>query len=125
VIPDLSVFWVIFFVLLLTAILNQLLFRPVIRVITAREGAVRDARALADSANQQAAAALNEFETRTRAAPSNPRPPSPTRARGSNRKLPPLALVSSAMPTRLPAPSRSGSSAGRPADPRTPHDAFS
>jgi F-type H+-transporting ATPase subunit b len=68
VIPDLSVLWVIFFVLLLTLILNQLLFKPVVRVINAREGAVRDARAMADSANQQAADALNEFETRTRAA---------------------------------------------------------
>jgi F-type H+-transporting ATPase subunit b len=68
VIPDLSVLWVIFFVLLLTVILNQLLFKPVVRVITAREGAVRDARTMADSANQQAAEALREFEARTRAA---------------------------------------------------------
>ena len=43
-IPDLSVFWVIFFVLLLTLLLNQLLFKPIVRVIGAREGAVRDAR---------------------------------------------------------------------------------
>jgi F-type H+-transporting ATPase subunit b len=68
VIPDLSVLWVIFFVLLLTLILNQLLFKPIVRVINAREGAVRDARALADSASQQAGDALREFENRTRAA---------------------------------------------------------
>ena len=67
-IPDLSVLWVIFFVLLLTLILNQLLFKPIVRVISAREGAVRDARALADSASRQAGEALREFEGRTRAA---------------------------------------------------------
>jgi F-type H+-transporting ATPase subunit b len=66
VLPDLSVFWVIFFVLLLTLILNQLLFKPVLRVINAREGAVRDARALASSASQQAGEALRQFEARTR-----------------------------------------------------------
>ena len=68
VLPDLSVFWVIFFVLLLTLLLNQLLFKPILRVIGAREGAVRDARDLADSASRQAGEALREFENRTRAA---------------------------------------------------------
>jgi F-type H+-transporting ATPase subunit b len=68
VIPDLSVLWVIFFVLLLTLILNRLLFKPIVRVITAREGAVREARALADAASQRAGEALREFESRTRAA---------------------------------------------------------
>jgi len=68
VIPDLSVLWVIFFVLLLTLILNQLLFKPIIRVINARSGAVQDARTLADSANRRAGEALREFEGRTRAA---------------------------------------------------------
>jgi F-type H+-transporting ATPase subunit b len=68
VIPDLSVLWVIFFVLLLTLILNQLLFKPIVRVISSREGTVRDARALADSASKQADDALREFESRTRAA---------------------------------------------------------
>ncbi len=66
--PDLSVLWVIFFVLLLTLLLNQLLFKPIIRVIKARSGAVQDARTLADSANRQAGDALREFEGRTRAA---------------------------------------------------------
>jgi F-type H+-transporting ATPase subunit b len=68
VIPDLSVFWVIFFVLLLVVLLNQLLFKPIVRVMRAREGAVRDARAMADSAGRQAGEALREFEVRTRAA---------------------------------------------------------
>ncbi len=67
-IPDLSVFWVIFFVLLLAYLLNQLLFKPLTRVISAREGAVQSARQLADSANRQAQEALEEFEARTRAA---------------------------------------------------------
>jgi len=68
VIPDLSVLWVIFFVLLLTLILNQLLFKPIIRVINARNGAVREARTLADAASRQAGDGLREFEGRTRAA---------------------------------------------------------
>ena len=67
-IPDLSVLWVIFFVLLLTLILNQLLFKPIIRVINARDGAVDEARTLADAASRQAGDALREFEGRTRAA---------------------------------------------------------
>ena len=67
-IPDLSVFWVIFFVLLLAFLLNQLLFKPLTRVISAREGAVQSARQLADTANRQAQEALDEFEARTRAA---------------------------------------------------------
>ena len=34
--PDLSVLWVIFFVLLLTVILDRLLFKPILRVIAER-----------------------------------------------------------------------------------------
>jgi F-type H+-transporting ATPase subunit b len=68
VLPDLSVFWVIFFVLLLVVLLNQLLFKPIIRVIGAREAAVREARVVADAASRQAGDALREFESRTRAA---------------------------------------------------------
>jgi F-type H+-transporting ATPase subunit b len=68
VIPDLSVLWVIFSVLLLAVIVNALLFRPLGRVIQAREGAVRDARSLAAEAEQKAAAATAEYEARMAAA---------------------------------------------------------
>jgi F-type H+-transporting ATPase subunit b len=68
VIPDLSVLWVIFSVLALAAIVNGLLFRPLGRVIQAREGAVRDARSLAAEAEQKATAATEEYETRIAAA---------------------------------------------------------
>ena len=44
VIPDLSVFWVILSVLVLATILNQLLFKPLTRVIAEREAAVAAAR---------------------------------------------------------------------------------
>ena len=46
-IPDLSVLWVIFFVLLITTLLNLLLFKPLLAVMHKREGAVQSARALA------------------------------------------------------------------------------
>jgi len=68
VIPDLSVLWVIFSVLTLTAIVNLLLFRPLGRVVQAREGAVRDARDLAAEAERKAASATAEFEARMAAA---------------------------------------------------------
>jgi F-type H+-transporting ATPase subunit b len=66
VIPDLSVLWVIFFVLVLTTVLNQLLFKPLLRVIGAREAAVASARQLAERAATQAREATDEFESRTR-----------------------------------------------------------
>jgi F-type H+-transporting ATPase subunit b len=62
VIPDLSVLWVIFSVLLLTAIVERLLFRPLRRVIQAREDAVARARTLATDAQQRAAAASAEYD---------------------------------------------------------------
>jgi F-type H+-transporting ATPase subunit b len=68
VIPDLSVLWVIFFVLLLATILNGLLFKPLIRVMAAREAAVASARQLAERAATQARAASDEFDARTREA---------------------------------------------------------
>ena len=67
-IPDLSVAWVIFFVLLLTVIVDRLLLRPVLRVITAREGAIRSARELAERSANEARAAAAEFEQKTTAA---------------------------------------------------------
>jgi F-type H+-transporting ATPase subunit b len=68
VLPDLSVFWVIFFVMLLTVIVDRLLLRPITRVMQAREEAVRSARELAETAANQAKAAAAEFEQKTMAA---------------------------------------------------------
>ena len=68
VIPDLSVLWVIFFVLLITTLLNLLLFKPLLAVKGKREGAVKSARALAESAAAKAQQAADEFESRTKAA---------------------------------------------------------
>ena len=68
-IPDLSVLWVIFSVLALAAIVNLLLFRPLGRVMQAREGAVRDARESGRSKpSGKAAAATAEYETQIAAA---------------------------------------------------------
>lgn len=63
--PDLSVVWVIFFVLLLTVILDRLLFRPILRVIAEREQAIRSARELAERAASEARAATADFERQT------------------------------------------------------------
>ena len=52
--PDLSVVWVIFFLLLLTVILDRLLFRPIQRVIKQREEATRSARELAERSAREA-----------------------------------------------------------------------
>ncbi len=67
-IPDLSVVWVIFFVLLLTFLLNQLLFKPLVRVMNARQSAVKSARTLADKASADATKATEAFDEKTRAA---------------------------------------------------------
>ena len=48
--PDLSVLWVIVFVLLLATILNVLLFKPLMRVMDERATAVASARRLAEEA---------------------------------------------------------------------------
>ncbi len=66
--PDLSVLWVIFFVLLLTVLLDRLLFKPILRVMAEREGAIRSARDLAERSASEARAAAAEFEQRTAAA---------------------------------------------------------
>lgn len=67
-IPDLSVVWVIGFVLLLTVVLDRLLLRPLTRVINEREGAIRSARELAEASRARAQAAMDELEAKTRAA---------------------------------------------------------
>jgi F-type H+-transporting ATPase subunit b len=64
----LSVFWVIFFVLVLTIVLDRLLFRPILHVIHQRESAVRSARELAERSAHEARAATTEFEAKTSAA---------------------------------------------------------
>jgi F-type H+-transporting ATPase subunit b len=68
VLPDLSVVWVIFFLIVLTVILDRLLFRPIQRVIQEREAAGRSARELAERSAREAAAATAEFEAKTSAA---------------------------------------------------------
>ncbi len=66
--PDLSVLWVIALVLLLTVILQQLFFKPLLRVINAREEAVESARALAERSAAEARRAGEEFDSKTTAA---------------------------------------------------------
>jgi len=68
VIPNLSVFWVIFFLLVLTVVLDRLLFRPILRTIAQREEAIRSARELAEQSASQAKAATIELEQKTAAA---------------------------------------------------------
>ena len=60
--PDLSVLAVIVLLLTCTVLLNTLIFKPVLRVMGARERAVRDSRELAESAAQKAAAAAVEYD---------------------------------------------------------------
>ena len=66
--PDLSVLWVIAFVLLLTVVLQQLFFKPLLRVMHAREEAVTSARALAERSAAEARRAGEEFDSKTTAA---------------------------------------------------------
>lgn len=66
--PDLSVLWVIAFVLLLTVVLQQLFFKPLLRVIHAREDAALSARALAERSAAEARRAGEEFDAKTTAA---------------------------------------------------------
>jgi F0F1-type ATP synthase membrane subunit b/b' len=68
VLPNLSVLWVIFFVLLLTFIVDRLLLRPVLDVIRRREEAIDSAGELARRSATEAQAATAEFEQRTSAA---------------------------------------------------------
>jgi F-type H+-transporting ATPase subunit b len=63
--PDLSVLWVIFFVLVLTVLLDRLLFKPVLRVMGEREQAIRSARELAERSANEARLASAEFEKKT------------------------------------------------------------
>jgi F-type H+-transporting ATPase subunit b len=66
--PNLSVLWVIFFILVLTFVVNRLLLRPVLAVIRRREEAIESARELARRSASEAQAASAEFERKTAAA---------------------------------------------------------
>jgi len=68
VLPNLSVLWVIFFVLLLTFVVDRLLLRPVLDVIRKREEAIESAGELARRSATEAQAATAEFERKTSAA---------------------------------------------------------
>jgi F-type H+-transporting ATPase subunit b len=66
--PNLSVLWVIFFILVLTFVVDRLLLRPVLGVIRKREDAIESARALARRSATEAQAATAEFDRKTGAA---------------------------------------------------------
>lgn len=69
--PDWSVLWVVFFVLVLAVVLDRLVFRPVLSVIKQREEAVTSARALAERAADEARRASEEFDRKTQEARSD------------------------------------------------------
>ncbi|MEO6236696.1 MAG: ATP synthase F0 subunit B [Vicinamibacterales bacterium] len=66
--PNLSVLWVIFFILVLTFVVDRLLLKPVLGVIRRREEAIESARELARRSATEAQAAASEFERKTGAA---------------------------------------------------------
>jgi F-type H+-transporting ATPase subunit b len=66
--PNLSVLWVIFFILVLTVVVDRLLLRPVLGVIRKREEAIESARELARRSAAEAQAATAEFDRKTSAA---------------------------------------------------------
>ena len=66
--PNLSVLWVIFFILVLTFVVDRLLLKPVLGVIRRREDAIESARELARRSATEAEAATAEFERKTGAA---------------------------------------------------------
>ena len=66
--PNLSVLWVIFFILVLTVVVDRLLLKPVLGVIRRREEAIESARELARRSATEAQAATAEFDRKTTAA---------------------------------------------------------
>jgi F-type H+-transporting ATPase subunit b len=66
--PNLSVLWVIFFILVLTFIVDRLLLKPVLGVIRRREEAIASAGELARRSAAEAQAATAEFDRKTGAA---------------------------------------------------------
>ena len=66
--PDLSVLFVIGFVLVFSILLDRLLLRPVTRIMKTRESAIGSARELAETSRASAQAAMDELDAKTRAA---------------------------------------------------------
>ena len=66
--PNVSVLWVIFFILVLTFVVDRMLLRPVLGVIRRREEASESARELARRSAAEAQAASAEFDRKTTAA---------------------------------------------------------
>jgi F-type H+-transporting ATPase subunit b len=69
-IPDITVLWVIAFLLTTVVLLNTLVFKPVLAVIEARIKAVTEARDLAQSASERATTASAEYHHKLNAARS-------------------------------------------------------
>ncbi len=67
-IPDLTVLWVVLFVLTLAGVVKRLLFDPVLRVMRERDRVVASARELAESAAGKAESATAEASETVRAA---------------------------------------------------------
>ena len=66
--PDLSVIFVLFAVILLAVVLDRVLFRPLLRVMRERADAVSSAISLAENATAKAQAATAEFDAKVTAA---------------------------------------------------------
>lgn len=70
-IPDITSLWVIALLLLCTALLNTLIFKPILAVIDQRGRAVNEARELAQAAAARASAASTEYTQQLNAARSD------------------------------------------------------
>lgn len=68
---NLSLLWVVFFVLVLTFAINRLLIKPLTETMQKRQGAIDSARALAQRAAEEAKSATQEFERTMAAARSD------------------------------------------------------
>ena len=66
--PDLSVVFVLFAVILLAVVLDRVLFRPLLRVMRERADAVSSAIRLAENATAKAQSATAEFDAKVTAA---------------------------------------------------------
>jgi F-type H+-transporting ATPase subunit b len=68
VLPNLSVVFVVFAVVLLAFVLDRVLFKPLLRVMRDRDSAIKSALQLAESATAKAQAASAEFDANVTAA---------------------------------------------------------
>ena len=66
--PNLSVVFVVFAVVLLAFVLDRVLFKPLLRVMRDRDAAIKSALQLAESATAKAQAASAEFDANVTAA---------------------------------------------------------